>query len=132
MRILAAAASSAALLLVPLASAATFGRTAEIPLPRQPVKLLIGDATQDGVQDVVLASATSPGMSILPGRGDGSFEKPLAHPEAVGARAFVFGDFNGDGADELAVATTNAIMIYAGVDGNLTRIHTYAVQGASR
>jgi hypothetical protein len=130
-RILAAAACSVALLLVPLAAGATFGRTAEIPLVKQPVKVLIGDATQDGVQDVVLANATAPSMSILPGRGDGSFEKPLEHPEAAGARAFVFGDFNGDGADELAVATPTAIQIYAGVDGNLTRQHTYPVQGAT-
>jgi hypothetical protein len=125
-RVFAAAGASVALLLVPLASAAPFGRPAEIPLGTQPVGVAVGDGTQDGVQDLVTANASTPGMSLLAGRGDGSFEKPLGLAGAGGARALAFGDFDNDGGDDLAVAAGSAILVYIGAEGTLVRRQTYA------
>jgi len=46
-----------ALIVVPLASAAPFGRPAEIPVARAPVAVAMLDATQDGLADVVVGNA---------------------------------------------------------------------------
>ena len=67
----------AGMLVVPLASAAVFGRPAEIPLAKTPVSVAVTDATQDGVVDVVLVNSSAPILTVLPGRRDGSFERPL-------------------------------------------------------
>jgi len=126
-----AAAASVALLLVPSASAAIFGKAADIPLGKQPVTVAIGDATGDSLPDIVTANASVPGMTILPGRGDGSFEKPIKHGEVSGARAFAFGDFDTDGSEDLAVAIPSAILIYSTQDGDLVRRRTLAVPASS-
>ena len=68
---------AAGLLVVPLASAATFGRPAEIPLAQPPVAVTAFDATQDGIEDVVVANAAAPILTVLPGKQNGAFERPL-------------------------------------------------------
>ena len=52
MRFLGAAVVAAGLLVVPLASAAVFGRAAHIPIAGQPLSLIVADATQDGTLDI--------------------------------------------------------------------------------
>ncbi len=119
------------LFLVPLALASDFGRPAEIPLGKQPAALAVGDATQDGIPDVVTANSSSPGVSILRGLGNGSFERSRDYSAAavgIGARFVEFGDFDGDGASELAVAAGDRIAIVVATDGALVRQGTYAVQ----
>src|SRR5437870_4875400 len=109
MRFLGAAAAAAALLFVPLASAAFFGRAAEIPIAGQPVSVAITDVTQDGLLDIVTANAASPGVSVLPGRSDGSFDQRRDFAAGIGARAMAAGDFDNDGAVDLALAGGNAV-----------------------
>jgi hypothetical protein len=127
-RYVAAAAASALLLLVPLASAAQFGRPAELPLGAQPAKVAVSDATQDGLPDILTANAGAPAFTLLVGRGEGRFERPLALAGPAAVRAIVFGDFDNDGGDDLAVAARNAIVIYAGTEGTLVRRQSYAAQ----
>jgi FG-GAP-like repeat len=124
-RVSAAAVASVGLLLVPLASAASYGRPAEIPLGAQPARVAVSDATQDGLPDILTANASAPAFTLLIGRGEGRFEKPLAIAGPVGARAVVFADFNADGGDDLAVAASDALVIYSGADGTLVRSHSY-------
>jgi FG-GAP-like repeat/PASTA domain len=116
-----AAAVSAGLLFVPLASAATFGRPAEIPLVRAPVSVAITDATQDGVTDVVVANASGSVLTLLPGRQDGSFERPLDVGVGASPRSLAVGDFDNDGGDEVAVAGGREIALYVGADASLVR-----------
>ena len=130
MRALGAAALVAGLLAVPLASAATFGRPAEIPLARAPVALAVADANQDGIPDLVLADATAPALTVLPGKEGGSFEQPLdlAGPAP---RSLAVADFDNDGSDDLAVAGGGQIAIYVGTDGTFSRRTTLSAPSAS-
>ena len=127
MRFLAAAGVAAGLLVVPLASAAVFGRAAHIPIAGQPLSVIVADATQDGTLDIVTANSASPGISILPGRADGGFERTLDFAPGSGARALASGDFDDDGAVDLALATGNGVTIYRGLDAGVVRGETYAI-----
>jgi hypothetical protein len=124
-RIFGAAAVTAGLLLVPLAAAADFGRPAEIPLASQPETVVLGDATQDGSPDILTTSGST--ISVLPGGGDGSFRRRIDYAAGTNVRSAVFGDWDGNGADDLAVATEGAITTFAGTSGALVRQRSYPV-----
>jgi len=129
-RVLGAAALTAGLLAVPLASAASFGRAAEIPLARAPVSVAVADANQDGIEDLVIADATAPALTVLPGKEDGSFEQPL-DLSGPSPRSLAVADFDGDGSDDLAVAGRGEITIYVGAGGTLSRRTTLSAPSAS-
>ena len=131
MRSVGAAVVTAGLLFVPLASAAVFGRPAEIPLAKTPVSVALTDATQDGGVDVVLANASAPTLTVLPGRRDGSFERPLGVVAAPVPRSIAVGDFDNDGSDDLAVAGGNEIAIFTGRDATLVRLGRISVPAPS-
>jgi hypothetical protein len=122
---------TAGLLFVPLASAATFGRPAEIPLSRAPASVVVTDATQDGGADVVVANASGPVLSLMPGRQDGSFERPIDIGTGPAPRAIVVGDFDNDGGDDIGVAQGNGITLYVGVDASFVRQGTTSVGSPS-
>jgi hypothetical protein len=90
---------------------------------RAPVAVAVADPTQDGIQDLVLANATTPALTVLPGRQDGSFERPLDIGSGPAPRSFAVGDFDNDGGDDLAVATGSEIVIYLSADATFVR-HT--------
>ena len=120
------AAVATGLLLAPLASA-NFGRSAEIPLTGQPASVLLADANQDGLADIATIYSSGPSISVLAGRGDGGFAQPVDYPVA-GARSGVFGDFDSDGLEDLAVAAGATITVFAGVDGGLERRASFPVR----
>jgi hypothetical protein len=126
------AAVATGLLLAPLASASAtdFGRSAEIPLAKEPASVLVGDATQDGLPDIVTIYASGSSISVLPGIGDGSFERPVDYA-VTGARSAVFGDWDADGVDDLAVAAGATITVFAGIDGGLERKASYPAPAPS-
>lgn len=132
MRSVGAAAVTAGLLFVPLASAATFGRPAEIPLVRAPVSVAVFDSKRDGGADVVVANASGPALTLLPGRQDGSFERPI---DISGAgrlpRSLAVGDFDNDGGDDLVAASENEVTFYVGVDASLARGSSTTVRAPS-
>jgi large repetitive protein len=75
-----------------------------------------GDFNGDGHWDlaVITSGAGSPGVEILLGNGDGTFQPPVfyATVSASGtATAIAAGDFNGDGAQDLAVVTSSSIQV---------------------
>jgi hypothetical protein len=124
-RAFAAVAVTTGLLLVPLAAAADFGRPAEITLASQPETVVLGDATQDGNADILTTSGST--ISVLPGQDNGSFLRRIDYTAGTGAGSPVFGDWNGDGADDLALVTEGAITIFAGTGGALVRQRSYPV-----
>jgi hypothetical protein len=117
------AAASVLLFAVPIAAAADFGRPAEIPLARAPAAVAVQDATEDSYVDLVVLNRSAPGISVLAGRGDGSFERAVdvQTGTAGGARAIAFDDFDADGAQDAVVAAGNALVIFTTSDGRLVR-----------
>lgn len=67
-----------------------------------PYQTISGQFTNSGNLDLAIADYPGGGVSILLGRGDGTFKKPLTF-SAPSAAALVGGDFNGDGNMDLAV-----------------------------
>ncbi len=68
----------------------------------------MGDFTGDGIPDLAVANLSSNTVSVLLGRGDGSFQAARNLAIATGyPTRIVAGDFTGDGIQDLAVAGGN-------------------------
>jgi hypothetical protein len=70
------------------------------------LSVTVGDFNGDGKPDLAVASGTNPNgtVSVLLGKGDGSFLPALTFPAGYNPSAVAVGDFNGDGIPDLAVA----------------------------
>jgi hypothetical protein len=76
----------------------------------QPRAIKVADFNGDGRQDLATGNArgsdppTESGVSILLGRGDGTFEPPQEFATENGTASLVVADFNNDGMPDLATA----------------------------
>jgi hypothetical protein len=120
-RFLGGAVLAAGLIVVPLASAAQFGRPAEIPLAGTPVAVGVVDVTQDGNGDLVVANAGAPPLTLLRGNGTGAFEAPVPFGTGPAARAIAVYDLDNDGGDDLAVVGGNEVAVYLAAEGSFVR-----------
>lgn len=79
----------------------------EIAVGSFPNSVRIGDLNGDGNLDFALANQTSNTVSLRFGTGDGGFALPITPELSVGIspRSVAIGNFNGDGFQDLAVAT---------------------------
>jgi hypothetical protein len=70
--------------------------------------IAVGDFNGDGKLDVAVSDneSTIPGVDIMLGNGNGTFEPPVSYATAPDPRMVIAGDFNSDGKVDLA--TTNA------------------------
>ncbi|QOY91296.1 FG-GAP-like repeat-containing protein [Paludibaculum fermentans] len=79
-----------------------------IPLPptngRKPTvtSILVADFNTDGKQDLALVLDGGTSVSILNGKGDGTFDAPISRPTPAPVTVVAVGDFNGDGQLDLA------------------------------
>ncbi len=121
MRVVGAAFFAAGLLVVPLASAASFGRPAEIPLVRAPTAVAVADPTQDGIEDLVVANAAGSTMTVLPGRQDGSFGRPIGIGSGPAPESLAMADLDNDGVEDAVIAGGAELAIYLGADGTFVR-----------
>ncbi|HEY6413669.1 MAG TPA: FG-GAP-like repeat-containing protein [Edaphobacter sp.] len=83
----------------------TFTVSAVQPTGRGPQDFVIGDFNGDGIPDIVTDDLDGQTMTVLLGKGDGTF---LSHSRITipGLSSIAVGDFNGDGA--LDIATTDS------------------------
>jgi hypothetical protein len=83
----------------------------------EPRSVAVADLTGNGIPDLVTADGNisgqhaghSPGVSVLLGNGDGTFQAARTFPAGDNPIAVVVGDFNGDGIPDLAVADAAVI-----------------------
>jgi hypothetical protein len=69
-----------------------------------PEYIVPGDFTGDNIPDLAVANRRDASISILQGRGDGTFIFPhFNYPVGANARAMVGADFNDDGLTDLAL-----------------------------
>ncbi len=83
-----------------------------------PVAIAAPDVNGDGIRDLLVVNQTSNNVTVLLGKGDGTFSAAPASPVAVGStpRGIAVADFNGDGKLDFAVANfgDNTISVFLG------------------
>src|SRR5207245_1373793 len=88
----------------------TFGAESLFAVGSDPAEMAAGDLNGDGVPDLVVVNQGQPytgvmgDLSILIGRGDGTFAPEVRLPAGSSPVSAALGDFNGDGHADLAVA----------------------------
>jgi VCBS repeat protein len=77
-----------------------------IPVGDTPSSIAEADFNEDGVEDLAVANNVigAGDISVLLGRGDGSFEPERRYTAGAGPRAVLAADFDADGHQDLAVA----------------------------
>jgi hypothetical protein len=95
----------------------TFQKAVSYPAGVDPVSVAVGDFNGDGKLDLAVANqrdlwANGGGVSVLLGKGDGTFYPAASFPAGENPRSVAVGDFNGDGHLDLAAAG----YLYAGPD----------------
>ena len=82
-----------------------FLKAAGAPVGANPVQVAVADFNGDGIPDMAVTNYAGYSVSVLLGKGDGSF-KAAASPSTIGTPfAIEVADFNGDGRPDLAIST---------------------------
>jgi hypothetical protein len=68
--------------------------------------LVVADLTGNGIPDIIVTNYASDDVSVLLGRGDGTFEPQRRYDATVGPFALAVGDLNGDGIPDLVVVSS--------------------------
>src|SRR5262249_30897533 len=84
----------------------SFGAPQNYTVGFGPQAVAVGDFNNDGVADLAVADASAGTVSILLGKGDGTFQAAQGYASGASGdqpQSIAVGDFNGDGAADLAV-----------------------------
>jgi hypothetical protein len=98
-----------------------------------PAGIAVGDFNGDGFTDLVVTNFGANTFSILPGKGDGTFQPQVAFTGNLGNSPYpvAVGDFNGDGMSDLAIAnyTDQSTSILLGVQAETLAANNVTVIG---
>ena len=89
------------------------------PSGSNPAGIATGDFNKDGKLDVCVANSGSLNISILLGRGDGTFLTPVKYKVPQAPQSIAVSDFNHDGNLDVVVANAGSISVLLG-NGNGT------------
>jgi hypothetical protein len=102
----------------------TFGTATTYSAGPHPFALATSELNGDGNRDLVVASAgvyddpsgsyADPGVYMLLGKGDGTFQNALPYRTGDFIKALLVGDLNGDGNADIAVADSEGIALLSG------------------
>lgn len=81
---------------------------AEFAVGSGPSSVAVGDLNGDGHPDLVTANNASNDVSVLLGRGDGTFAAAQAFAVGVQPHSVAVGDLNGDGHLDLVTANSGS------------------------
>jgi hypothetical protein len=89
----------------------TFKPAVNYPVGDFPAFVAVGDFDGDGILDLAVASAGLKAnfqgtVSVLLGKGDGTFQPPHNYAAGIYTLSVAIGDFNGDGIPDLVVSNT--------------------------
>ena len=111
----------------------TFQPSVEYSVGSDPRSLAVGDFNGDGKLDIVVANSGAStgisGISVLLGKGDGTFEPALNYSVGSAPVSVVVGDLNGDGRLDLAIVnfgTSNVGVLLGNGDGTFQPPVNYA------
>jgi len=93
-----------------------------------PLSVAVGDFNRDGKLDLAVANAGSNNISVLLGKGDGTFKAAVNYGAGSGPSSVAVGDFNRDGKLDLAVANNggNISILLGNGDGTFRATVNYA------
>ena len=95
----------------------TFQDPVALSVGGTPSSVAAADLRGNGIIDLIVTSTgpTNPGVSVLLGNGDGTFQTPVRYQVGTGASSVVVGDFNGDGIPDIAVISAgNTVSVLRG------------------
>lgn len=89
------------------------------PVGLSPSNVHLDDFTGDGTPDIVDVDGASSTLSVLPGRGDGTFEQAIQSPTVtVASAALAAADYNDDGMQDIAVSNPAGPVAVSYGEGN--------------
>ena len=74
----------------------------------EPLNVVAADFNRDGILDLAVANFNSDSVTILLGKGNGTFTQQASPATGSGPEAIAVADFNGDGKLDLAVTNSNS------------------------
>jgi hypothetical protein len=80
----------------------------DLSIGNTPFAVAVGDFNGDRLPDLVTANYNSNNVSVLLGKGDGTFQTPVTYATGVGPSAVITGDFDDDGRPDLAVTNNGS------------------------
>jgi hypothetical protein len=101
----------------------TFQPAQSLPAGINPASVAVGDFNGDGKPDLAVANigySFQGSVSLLLGKGDGTFQAALTFPAGSEPVSVAVGDFNGDGIPDLAVANQGDFPSYYVNDGSVS------------
>jgi uncharacterized repeat protein (TIGR01451 family) len=96
------------------APASGFSAAATYATGGGPQAIASGDFNRDGKTDLVTANTVANTVSVLLGRGDGTFGTNTDYAAGNHPTSVVVADFNNDGWQDIAVASSNTVVVLLG------------------